>query len=679
MLDIGQSNLAIARTVAEPLLGPVGTGGVVLIFSIFILLARDDLRDRLVRLVGRNDLHRTIMAMNDAARRLSRYFLFQLALNSGFGALVGVSLWLAGLPNPLLWGILSGLMRFVPYIGVFIALAPPLLLAVAIVPGWSLAIVVLALFVGAELVMGQLVEPLIYGHSTGLSPLAVIVATAFWALLWGPIGLLIATPLTVCLVVIGRHVEALAFIDVILGDKPPLEPPETFYQRALEGHAVALVPAARRQIAASSLTDYYDTVALPGLALAQGDLMRDDLAFERLEGIHAQIESDAGPPFPGRPRATDPATPADACRRSGLDALDVVCIPGRGQLDDLAAAMAVQALAEAGFRARLEANMVLGASNPVDLTATRLCCLSILEEGSGVSGIRYFVRRIRKRMPDAVVVVGLWHASRDSPVLSALRSEGTDEHLVLSIGELLAFARTLSARRVRFRGSDAGDGRLIAGRASRSHDAERKRERRRRIAASSYPFGRGMSWQAFRTSVPAGSVALAPIPEVPVSAASRRRGRATAFPASILAAITVFRLFVKLDAAPFLLYLPAVILVSVAFGPAGRPLRDGALGGRGRQLLHRSRSGLGAVHAAGGRGRRIPDRLARDDGNLRRLAEGHARQRSQPDQPEPEPGDARGRQGGSRGGSRRGRGGEPLEERLPGQHEPRTAHALCRP
>ena len=446
VLGTGQSNLAIARTVAEPLLGPVGTGGVVLIFLIFILMARDDLRDRLVRLVGRNDLHRTIMAMNDAARRLSRYFLFQLALNSGFGALIGVSLWLTGLPNPLLWGILSGLMRFVPYIGVFIALAPPLLLAVAIVPGWSLAIVVLALFVGAELVMGQLVEPLIYGHSTGLSPLAVIVATAFWALLWGPIGLLIATPLTVCLVVVGRHVEALAFIDVILGDKPPLEPPETFYQRALEGHAVALVPAARRQIAASSLIDYYDTVALPGLALAQGDLMRDDLAFERLEGIHAQIEAMLARLSAGRPRPTDAATRGERLARVGFDALDVVCIPGRGQLDDLAAAMAVQALAEAGFRARLEANMVLGASNPVDLTATRLCCLSILEEGSGVSGIRYFVRRIRKRMPDAVVVVGLWHANRDSLVLSALRSEGTDEHLVLSIGELLAFARTLAAR-----------------------------------------------------------------------------------------------------------------------------------------------------------------------------------------------------------------------------------------
>lgn len=442
--DLGPSpSLTIARTFAAPLLGPVATGGVVLVFTIFILMSGDDLRDRLVRLVGRQDLHRTILAMNDAARRLSRFFLFQLGLNASFGVLIGISLWVVGLPNPLLWGIVSALMRFVPYVGVFVALAPPLLLAVAVVPGWTLAIVVLVLFVGAEIVMGQVVEPLIYGHSTGLSPLAVIVATAFWALLWGPIGLLIATPLTVCLVVIGRHVEALAFIDVLLGDKPPLEPPETFYQRALEGTAVTLVPAARQRIASSSLTEYYDGVALPGLALAQGDLSRDALAFERLEAIHAQIDDVLARLAPDAAAAAGSAGPDAAADRT---AGDVVCIPGRGQLDDLAALMAVRALEGAGFDARLEANAVLGASNATDLAGVRLCCLSILEEGSSVSGIRYFVRRIRKRMPDAAIVIGLWHADRDSAVLSALRAEGTDEHLVLSVGELLAFVRTLDAR-----------------------------------------------------------------------------------------------------------------------------------------------------------------------------------------------------------------------------------------
>ena len=341
-------------------------------------------------------------------------------------------------------------MRFVPFIGVFIALGPPLLLAVATVPGWSLALLVLALFIGAEMAMGQIVEPLIYGHSTGLSPLAVIVATAFWALLWGPIGLLMATPLTVCLVVVGRHVEALAFLDVMFGDTPPLEPAETFYQRALEGAAVMLAPGARRQIAASSLTESYDRVALPGLALAQGDLARDALGFERLEAIHTQIETllaqleserngvgQAG-------RALLPSSPAADWQGDGA----VICVPARGQLDDLAAIMAVHALGADGFGARMEPNTMFGATGgaPADLARTRLCCLSVLEEGSSVSGIRYFIRRMQKRMPHAAIVVGLWHAAGDSPLLQALRSEGSNEHLVLSIGELLALSRALSAR-----------------------------------------------------------------------------------------------------------------------------------------------------------------------------------------------------------------------------------------
>jgi predicted PurR-regulated permease PerM len=440
------SGLAIARTLATPLLGPLTTAGVVLLFTIFILLSNEDLRDRLVRLVGRQDLHRTILAMNDAAKRLSRYFLFQLGLNSSFGTLIALCLWWAGLPNPILWGILAALMRFVPFIGIFIALVPPLLLAVAVVPGWTLAIIVFALFLGTEMVMGQVVEPLIYGHSTGLSPIAVIVATAFWAFLWGPVGLLLATPLTVCLVVIGRHVQPLAFLDVILGDTPPLEPPETFYQRALEGHASDLAPAARAQIAATSRSDYYDKVALRGLALAQRDLARDALAFERLEEIHVQItkllKELEGVDRPSEPVRT--TLPHD-WQASGA----VVCIPGRGQLDDLAATMAAQVLKSASFGATVEPNLVLGSTDPanVDLSIARLCCLSVLEDGSTASGIRYFVRRMRKKMPDANVVVCLWQAPADSALLAELRSTGEEEHLVLSIGELMALAQALSARR----------------------------------------------------------------------------------------------------------------------------------------------------------------------------------------------------------------------------------------
>ncbi len=439
------SGLTLARMVAQPILAPLATAGVVLIFTMFILLSNEDLRDRLVRLVGRQDLHRTILAMNEAASRLSRFFLFQLAINASFGVIIGICLWLFGLPNPLLWGILAAIMRFVPFIGVVLAVVPPLLVAVAVVPGWSLALLILALFASAEGLMGQVVEPLIYGHSTGLSPLAVIVATAFWALLWGPVGLLIATPLTVCLVVIGRHVEALEFLDVILGDTPPLDPPETFYQRALEGQAAKLLPGARRQIAVTSLTEYYDKVALPGLALAQGDLARDALAFERLESIHDQIQKLLAKIAAEAKRAGTPAKPvAEEWRRDGA----IVCIPGRGQLDDLAATMAVQILVGDGFGARVESNLVLGSlsSATSDYAKARLCCLSILEEGSNVAGIRYFIRRIQKQMPNATIVVGLWHVQRASPLLAALRAEGGNEHMVLSIGELLAFCNAVAAR-----------------------------------------------------------------------------------------------------------------------------------------------------------------------------------------------------------------------------------------
>ena len=446
------SGLSLARSVALPFLSPLATGGIVLVFTFFILLSDDDLRDRLVRLVGRQDLHRTILAMNDAARRLSRYFLYQLALNASFGIVIGGCLWGAGLPNPLLWGILAALMRFVPFVGIFVAAIPPVLLAIAIVPGWSLGIGVLLLFIVAEAITGQVIEPLIYGHNTGLSPIAIIVATAFWALLWGPIGLLIATPLTVCLVVIGRHVEALSFLDIILGDSAPLDPHETFYQRALEGRGAMLAQSARRQIAEMSLTQYCDKVALPGLALAQGDLARDSLAFERLEGIHGQIQAllgiiEAEPTTGGRDeaRSDPPQTVPPAWREPGA----IVCIPGRGQLDDLAATMAVQALGKAGFGARMDPNLVLGSPQalPVSALGVRLCCLSILEEGSTVSAIRYLIKRVRKQMPDAAIVVGLWHADRRSALLPALRAEGTDEHLVLSLGELLALCQALAARR----------------------------------------------------------------------------------------------------------------------------------------------------------------------------------------------------------------------------------------
>ncbi len=444
---VDASAMVVVRTVGTPLLSLFATLGVVLIFVIFVLLFREDLRDRLVRLVGRQDLHRTILAMNDAAHRLSRFFLIQVALNTGFGVFIAGGLAMAGLPNPVLWGILAALMRFVPFIGTYIALAPPLLLAMAVAPGWSMAVIVLLLFVISELIMGQVIEPLLYGHSTGLSPIAVILAATFWAFLWGPVGLLLATPLTVCLVVIGRHVEALRFLEVMLGDSPPLAAAETFYQRALEGNARELAAQARLSITRSSLPEYYDRVAMEGLALAQADLSRDALAFERLESIHAHIEQLlAKLARDGRHMAGAGDTPVpEGWREDGA----IVCIPARGQLDDLAATMAMQVLQGAGFGASCRSNLVLGTRNAEtdSLGQARLCCLSVLEQGSSPSAVRYLLRRVAKQMPDAAIVVCLWHAAGSSPMLAALRSEGSEETIVLSLGELVALTRAICARR----------------------------------------------------------------------------------------------------------------------------------------------------------------------------------------------------------------------------------------
>ncbi len=334
--------------------------------------------------------------------------------------LIGVCLWSIGLPNPVLWGILAALMRFVPFIGTFIAVVPPLLLAIAVVPGWSLALLVLALFVGCELVMGQVIEPLIYGHSTGLSPIAVIVATAFWAFLWGPVGLLLATPLTVCLVVIGRHVEPLAFLDVILGDTPPLEPAETFYQRALEGNARDACPGRACRSRPRRWTEYYDKVALRGLALAQGDLSRDALAFERLEAIHSQIERCCRP-RPGPPHQRRPAPPCPLAGETTVpssasrDAASSTTWPPRWRC---------RCCAQPGSAPRCSRTWCwVLAARPGARRPARLCCLSVLEEGSTVSGIRYFMRRMQKQMPEARSSSASGMPPADSPLLADLRSD----------------------------------------------------------------------------------------------------------------------------------------------------------------------------------------------------------------------------------------------------------------
>jgi predicted PurR-regulated permease PerM len=207
-------------------LSPVATAGIVFVVAVFILLKKEELRDRMIRLFGSSDLHRTTGAMDDAARRLSRYFLTLLTINVGFGIVIGTGLFLIGVPSPVLWGILGIVLRFVPYVGPILAATLPIALSAAVDPGWSMVVWTAALFVVTELTFNQVIEPAAYGQSTGLSPFSVIVAALFWGWLWGPIGLILSMPLTLCLVVLGRHVERLEFLDVLPGDRPALSRPK---------------------------------------------------------------------------------------------------------------------------------------------------------------------------------------------------------------------------------------------------------------------------------------------------------------------------------------------------------------------------------------------------------------------------------------------------------------------
>jgi predicted PurR-regulated permease PerM len=446
------------RTLISPLVHPLATTGIIVIFVIFILLQREDLRNRLIRLAGSSDLQRTTAALDDAASRLSRLFLTQLLLNGAFGVVIGTGLWIIGIPSAILWGILAGALRFVPYIGAVIAAAFPLALAVAVDPGWSMLLWTLALFLVVEPLVGHVVEPMVYGHSTGLSPVAVVASATFWTALWGPIGLVLATPLTVCLVVLGRHVERLEFLDVMFGDRPALSPPEIFYQRMLAGDPTEAAEKAEEFLKERSLASYYDEVALKGLQLAQADAERGALDQERLVKIRDAVNEFAGdlsdqddrPPPKGDSTTDAEASSAvesvaENAASEHLPILDkqalppewqgehpVLCVAGRSLIDEAAAIMLAQLSTAHGLAARVEAAQALSTTNVfrLDTTGVAIVCLVYLD-ASGPAHMRYAVRRLRRKLPKATIILGCWIKDIDPAALETLR-EGAKADLVAS-------------------------------------------------------------------------------------------------------------------------------------------------------------------------------------------------------------------------------------------------------
>ncbi|WP_176057129.1 AI-2E family transporter [Paraburkholderia sp. BCC1876] len=510
----------LARRVLSPAISPLETAFIVFVVMIVILLQRDDLRDRAIRLFGSRDLHRTTTVMDEAAGRLSRYFVSQLGLNAGVGVVIGTGLFLIGVPSPILWGILAALLRLVPYVGIWISATLATALAAAVSPGWAMAIGSLALFATVELLVGQVVEPLLYGRSTGLSPFSVVVAAIFWSWIWGPIGLILSTPLTLCLLVLGRHVRRLEFLDVLLGDQPALTPVENFYQRALAGDPDEAIEQAEILLRDRSLSTYYDEVAIKGLQLAANDVERGSVTAAQLariesttndlvDGLDGYEDEEPAPPVveeawsaispvvpPNDPEAADAASvEAEADRSAGVQgntarrveplkmqgvstgnvATDkplattfevpakspsgresstsqparnrVLCLPGRGPLDPLAATILLQLLGKHGFVSRTLPHDAASraAIERLDADDVDTVCLLYLRIDGIPSHLRYLVRRLRARLPQVHIVVGLWGAQDTGKWSADLQSALGAECYASSLREMLAACRRIES------------------------------------------------------------------------------------------------------------------------------------------------------------------------------------------------------------------------------------------
>jgi predicted PurR-regulated permease PerM len=439
--DPGALNTLVA--IIAPLVSPLTTTGIVVIFVIFILIQRQDLRNRFIRLAGSADIQRTRAALDEAGERLSRLFLTQIVFNAGFGVAIGVGLQLIGVPSAPLWGLIAMIMRFVPYIGAFISAIFPLILAAAVGTGWEMLLLTAILFVVLELLAGQVLEPVIFGHSSGLSPVAIIVAASFWTWLWGPVGLVLATTLTICLVVVGRHVDRLQFLDIMLGDQPALTPSQLIYQRLLAGDPVEAAEQARAYLKTAPLENYHDSILTGGLGLAAADDRLGHLDAERLDRItstvrelvddldgHEDIEV-AEAPFSDSdsPLATlgAPESHGDETRmpRVWQASRSILCIPGFSKLDEATAIVLAQLLRRRDYSASAEQYDAMSVSKffSLDFTGTELVCICYADQPTNAK-LLYAVRRLTKKTKSAYVIALFVGSAADAvekvPGLSAL-------------------------------------------------------------------------------------------------------------------------------------------------------------------------------------------------------------------------------------------------------------------
>ena len=430
VIDTSTANpFRIMQAIVAPLLGPLGIAALVLLLVIFMLLKREDLRSRLIRLVGQGRIGATTRAMDDAGVRVRRYLFMLLVVNATYGLTVAVGLYFIGVPNALLWGAGTAVLRFIPYVGPWIGAAFPIVLSLAVSPSWVMPLLTLVLFVVIEVLSNNVMEPWLYGNSTGVSPIALILGAACWTWLWGPVGLVLATPMTVCLVVLGRHIPRLSFLSVALSDEEALTPAEECYYRLLTVGEQGEMELVETYIKEHSLTALYDAVLIPVLSAVEIDhrlgLLDDgqrELVVQSLRDILADLA--VLPPVPaavGGDQAPTAPAPAPACR--------VCCLPARADRDELVGTMLVHLLQQQGLAAQCApAQLTVGELvGLVEKAGADAVCISV-EAPSTVLHARYLCLKLRALLPTQRLVVGLWGASGDlTEATRRVRDSGADE------------------------------------------------------------------------------------------------------------------------------------------------------------------------------------------------------------------------------------------------------------
>jgi hypothetical protein len=413
------------------LLEPLATAGLVVVLVIFMLLTYSDLRSRLVRLVGSGRLPIATQALDEAGQRISHYLLMQSIINGSYGGAMGLGLFLLGVPYATLWGFLAAVLRFIPYVGPAVAALLPSALSLAVFPGWVQPLLVIALILALELASNLVMEPLLYGQSAGVSAVALLVAVAFWTWLWGPAGLFLATPLTVCLGVLGKYVPQLEFVGVLMGDEPVLDPPARYYQRLLardQHEAAGLAEDYRDEHGPEAL---YDALLVPALVMAKRDREQQALTTEDLrtfvQSTRAIVED-----LERRPALAMPAAATDAVSQGDATPPAVVRIigcPARDEADELALVMFRQRLDPTRYALEVVSAETLTAEvlTLVEQYGADLVCIAALPP-EAMSPTRYLCKRLRSRFPTCKIVIGCWGLTRDVEAnRTALRAAGADE------------------------------------------------------------------------------------------------------------------------------------------------------------------------------------------------------------------------------------------------------------